>query len=496
MQSENSFLQILTPDGKPAAGVTVFRFGAMVHQSFYVGQAERTDARGRIPRGSPYFQGIIAVPESGPLSFLAVAPKSDTLRLTGEAITLSLTLLNENRQPYVGMRVCLQPTKEEKALDGTVRSWGNDYHDAVLTRALCAVTDANGTVQFSRLPRGARVQVTFAVANEGGRLLNGALHLKESAVTLVLPRNGVVEGRVYRKRDGVPFGKARVALSEPGDGVRPYSGTTITDAQGRYRFEKLFLAPYSVGVQEPDGWLSEQRGEPVTLKLDRTKMPCDLALEREAKLVGTVIGGDGRPVFGATFWAENPTEGGSGQQVTVEGKATISLRPGAYTVGWESPARQGVRNDTQRILLREGEVKEIRLGPAPKVPFSRAPDVELVTPTGQRIRLATFRGRPLVLIFTEADYLDRVLALEKRIRQSGVRGVAGLVVDVGQGHKLPLPPGSGLQLFRDVKGTLREAFALTGWPTSFLIAPDGSMVGQSGSEFDDVSLASLLTRRR
>jgi peroxiredoxin len=124
--------------------------------------------------------------------------------------------------------------------------------------------------------------------------------------------------------------------------------------------------------------------------------------------------------------------------------------------------------------------------------LSQAPDIAVSTITGQKIALQALRGKPVLVTFWATDCASCVkeipdlVALYKRYHPQGVELIAiamtydppNHVVELSQAMQLPYP------IVLDISGDYALAFGqvrLT--PTTFLIAPDGSIAWQHAGLF-------------
>ena len=137
------------------------------------------------------------------------------------------------------------------------------------------------------------------------------------------------------------------------------------------------------------------------------------------------------------------------------------------------------------------------------IPPVPAPGTTFKDADGQRVTLATFRGRVVLLNFwatwcapciLEMPSLDRLqAALEDR-------GLAVLAVSIDRGGVkviVPFAKRLGLErmgLYHDDKGALFKAFGVTGLPTTFLIDRRGRIVGAypGAAEWDGPEARALI----
>lgn len=125
--------------------------------------------------------------------------------------------------------------------------------------------------------------------------------------------------------------------------------------------------------------------------------------------------------------------------------------------------------------------------------LDRRPDITLTTIDGRGIDLAAMEGKPLLVNFWATtcticmQEMPELIALYNDLSDEGLEVIAiampydppNLVLEVTKQFDLPYPvaldiSGEAMRAFADVKAT----------PTTFLIAPDGRVVGQSVGRTD------------
>jgi thiol-disulfide isomerase/thioredoxin len=142
----------------------------------------------------------------------------------------------------------------------------------------------------------------------------------------------------------------------------------------------------------------------------------------------------------------------------------------------------------------------------PLDPPRPAPDITFTTLTGETVRLADFRGRPVLInlwatwcgpCVREMPSLDR---LQAKLGETGFTILAisqdregARVVDPFL-DKLGL---SALKAYLDPKGQVGTAFSVRGLPTSILVDREGSMVGrlEGAAEWDARAMIEELQRQ-
>jgi peroxiredoxin len=124
----------------------------------------------------------------------------------------------------------------------------------------------------------------------------------------------------------------------------------------------------------------------------------------------------------------------------------------------------------------------------------KAPDITLSTITGEKISLKSLQGKPTLLTFWATDCpgcikeIPHLKALHRDYKDSGVKIIAVAmyydrpdnVIAMTKAKQLPYnialdPMAEASKAFGNVRLT----------PTSFLIAPDGSIAMQKLGEFDE-----------
>ncbi len=193
---------------------------------------------------------------------------------------------------------------------------------------LAARSDAQGCFAFEGLPAGevigtqAHAEGFLALSQYAGRAGFAAIPLAKgetATVDITLRRGSVVHGRVTRKDEDTPVQDATVTLYYLGFHP-PQEITCTTDADGRYRFEKIGDGRFMVLAVHPQHFIPEieaARGQP--LASGRRSPPPHLALdlktdstvERNIVLVpgvrmsGVVLGPDEKPAPGAHIFLKD-----------------------------------------------------------------------------------------------------------------------------------------------------------------------------------------------
>ncbi len=104
---------------------------------------------------------------------------------------------------------------------------------------------------------------------------------------------------------------------------------------------------------------------------------------------------------------------------------------------------------------------------------------------GNRVRLAELKGRVVLLNFWAtwcAPCVREMPSLDRLQAALGDRGLSVVAVSIDRGAKVILPFTkrlglAHLGLYHDPEGALFRAFRVTGLPASFLIDPDGAILG-------------------
>lgn len=132
--------------------------------------------------------------------------------------------------------------------------------------------------------------------------------------------------------------------------------------------------------------------------------------------------------------------------------------------------------------------------------LSQAPDITITTIAGKQIALKTLRGKPVLVTFWATDCASCVqeipdlVELYRRYHDQGVELIAIAMAYDPPNHVLELSQSMQLpySITLDITGEYALAFGqvrLT--PTTFLIAPDGSIAWQQTGPFE---LANLQAR--
>ena len=158
-----------------------------------------------------------------------------------------------------------------------------------------------------------------------------------------------LRGRVVDS-SGQPVGHALVRLSSN-------SRATLTDAEGKFQFDGLPEAYFTVGAAKP-GYLSPELGSslpPATssLHLAANTPPVELKLTRESIFFGRVSDGNGQPLEGCLVTAifHNALAYADIQHQALtddEGRFRIAgLRPGSYYLAVRPPPENLIRRSRE-----------------------------------------------------------------------------------------------------------------------------------------------------
>ncbi|MBM7479270.1 carboxypeptidase-like regulatory domain-containing protein [Oerskovia jenensis] len=208
---------------------------------------------------------------------------------------------------------------------------------------ITAVTDSNGTYLVDQVAVG---QHTVTVTPPPGytvdepsrsfEVLPGDEALRTvSFVASALPS---VSGTVTAGGQGVAG--TLVTFTGPGGAT----GSTLTAADGTYRFDLLPAGPYTVTVDPPPGFTVDGPGSRAVTLGAADVTGIDFTLARPGAIGGTVTADDGAPVPGATVLVSGP---GGDVPLTTGPDGTYfvdGLGPGGYTIalavpeGFTSPA--------------------------------------------------------------------------------------------------------------------------------------------------------------
>ena len=157
------------------------------------------------------------------------------------------------------------------------------------------------------------------------------------------------------------------------------------------------------------------------------------------------------------------------------------------------------------ILLLIGTVAaaEPALAPVPGTPM--APDFTLPDTTGKLHRLSDYRGRPVIINFwatwcppcrEEIPSMNRAWGVLKEA------GVAMLAINVGEDEDtifvFTADYPADFPLLLDRTGEVISQWPVKGLPTSYVIAPDGTLVYRAigGRVWDDEALLEMIRRLR
>lgn len=389
-----SFYQFVTTAGKPAAHVLVYPYSeSPIGYGIVVSDPVYTDASGRIPQDIFYCRGFFALPADGPLMAFAFPEKRrddiplPPLILLSEATELTIRLVDGKGEPLARVAVMLRPTTATTPLEASFVDWALGALPEPLRQRLVRVTDTSGSVTFPNLPQKGKFGLAVTLPKDWPRLLTGALTLGATPQTdlpsLSITRDGVIEGRVYRKRNGLPLAGENVFIVEPRPEMNPYLSSAVTDEQGRYRFTGLLLAPYVVGV-DTRAWFRAQPVPCPPLTIQQRQRRYDIPMIQSGRLLATVIGPDARPVNRATVRIEKTEGEASPDWTNIEGKAVLVAEPGTYKTYWTTPGNP-TRRDVRQVTLSDGENQTIRFGPPPRTRYARLPDVLLEEANGRRL---------------------------------------------------------------------------------------------------------------
>ncbi|MEQ8335101.1 TlpA disulfide reductase family protein [Nisaea sp.] len=116
-----------------------------------------------------------------------------------------------------------------------------------------------------------------------------------------------------------------------------------------------------------------------------------------------------------------------------------------------------------------------------------APDIPFISATGEPIKLDSYRGKTILLNFWAtwcAPCVKELPALDRLSAELGSDRFAVLLVSIDRGGARVFEPFleklgiHNLASAADQKAALLRAFKAPGLPTSFLIAPDGTVKGR------------------
>ena len=362
---------VLTPDGEPAAGATVF----MTYSVKTAELALRTD------QAVAAEDGTFALQVDGERAFaypntigalkpgFGVACASVSLKrtqdieiaLTREAV-LTGTIKDANNGPLPGANIYLSMTA------------GADVALGVAVNGLISTTtDTAGRFALGGLPVGERADLHISAAGYGGREFLIWVP-PGTEPTIVLDKEAVISGTV--RRAGQPVGGIRVSCQIfsrmagwPDD---------VTDDNGRYSLRGLPAGPYTVYIQSTNGLAAPMKYD-IQCALGQAHESVDFDLIEGGLLSGTVTEAQsGKPLPGMTVTIHQSDTETSGymywrQETDANGHYSFRLAPGQYHIPGASSAEYRARGadlSVQNIEIVNGQTIhgiDLHAQPQPKL---------------------------------------------------------------------------------------------------------------------------------
>ena len=130
-----------------------------------------------------------------------------------------------------------------------------------------------------------------------------------------------------------------------------------------------------------------------------------------------------------------------------------------------------------------------------------APEFDLAEPSGQRIRLSDFRGKPLIVNFWATwcpPCRAEMPSLQRAWEQLEQEGIGVVAINVGEDAKaigqFMATSGLTFPLLMDRDSRVRRAWAVQGLPMTFVVDPKGRTVYRvvGDREWDDPALLNLV----
>ncbi len=362
---------VLTPDGEPAAGATVFMTYSVKAAEF----ALHTDQTVAAEDGSFALQVDGERAFAYPNSIAACKPgfgvgcawvslqrtQGIEIALTREAVLTGI-VKNAKNEPVPGANISL------------TMAAGTDVASGVVVNGLISTTtDTAGRFALGGLPVGERADLHISAAGYGGRdFLIWVPSGTEPAI--VLEKEAVITGTV--RRAGQPVGGIRVSCR-----IFPRMAgwpDDVTDDNGRYSLRGLPPGPYKVYIQSTNG-LTAPAKYGVQCTPDQTLDGIDFDLIEGGLLSGTVTEAQsGKPLPGMTVTIHQSDTETSGymqwrQETDANGHYSFRLAPGQYLISGAFSAEyyaRGADLSQQTIEIVNGQTVEgidLHAKPQPKM---------------------------------------------------------------------------------------------------------------------------------
>ncbi len=377
------------------------------------------------------------------------------------------------------VQITVLAAETNKPIPGAIIEFRRDSDRATVVAT--ATADANGIVT-ARLPKGAYQYLTRAA---GMGISRNYLYLEEQPreeTKVWLNKAAALTGRLLDV-EGKPLGGFRMTVD------RLFS--TVTDADGRFRFESLDVHGHDLILEQP-GWVLEKSWYP-QLAAGETKTLGNMVVRRAA---GVVISGKlaanrylSSPA-GVALSLSNSSVWRSGT-LNQEGNLLISmLPPGTYTVAITDERMERIE---QQITLQEGEQQQLQLVATPRPPSLEIEMYGDVILSNQPVSLRGYglwTNRATVTIYqipAEAIIANRVnLNKPEEISSTGLKVVKRFPITLKSmknehrnraRFKLPpLPSGAYLVQLQGSGATGRVAFIATDLGLVAKSAPDATLL--------------------
>lgn len=342
--------QVLTPDGKPAAGATVYAASNFTDWRGSFGQSIRspkktqvvakttTDPDGRyqitfepVQKSGGNF--IVAQKDGFAMTFASINAKVDPDKITFadpqkaidlklcEVVTIEGILVTASGKPAIG--ACVEPVSISSGIKTpkyfNVSNWFCDEPNPEFLPS--AITDAAGRFILPAMPHGfmtilqinhpdaaiENVAVDLGMDEESRPYLN-RIGAKPAKFTHALPVSRSIRGKVTDARTKAPLADVAVQITT-NTVSRGFFAAAITDKNGEYR-SKLPIARegdgYSILAAPPPGsrYLNSSDGGRHRPDAGQTELRMDFAMKSAAIVRGSVIDSETkRPIAGAKIRA-------------------------------------------------------------------------------------------------------------------------------------------------------------------------------------------------
>ena len=399
---------VVTPDGKPAAGATVFSRWFFINPPGSFAQAVDevlSDETGAFTlrleaEGEPFAQhdlGVGAILDGYGLGWTLV-PITQTKGITisvREAATATGTVVDGDGKPVAGVQVSVS------SVMGSARG------SALDTSRLRATTDEAGRFEIRGLPRGDTIALLTSA--EGYQAAHTERKPAEQLVDeiITLRRATSISGRVTR--DGKPVeGIAVLALQVP---IGGYTSVGSSDAEGVYTVRGLLPGTYAVRIHWPAsakavGDRTAVAHPSVKCDIDAPATGIDFELIEGGLVTGTIRNArtnEPLPAASVVAYAARsrfPFAGSWQAAASADGTYSLRLPPGTYSLQGQSSGYQyRIDNTTVREVTAETgrTVKgpDIVLTPIPRI-VGTVVDADGKPVVGATVRTARFFGRDSV----------------------------------------------------------------------------------------------------